>query len=294
VKHVFGGIEAGGTKFVCVVGSGPNDILAEARFPTTAPDETLDSVISFFERYRGVLTSFGIASFGPLDLDPESEKFGFITTTPKPGWSNFNFVDVIKSTFNVPIGFDTDVNGALLGEHNWGAAKGIENAIYLTIGTGIGGGAMVNGKLIHGLVHPEMGHVLVHPRQDDPYPEGICPFHGNCLEGMAAGPAIEKKWGNRAENFDPSHLAWELEAHYLAQALHSLICTLSPQRIILGGGVMNQTHLFPLIHQKTLGSLRSYVRHPALLLNINEYIVPPKLGNKAGVLGALALAQKMV
>ena len=294
MDQIFGGIEAGGTKFVCAVGSGPNEILAETRFPTTTPEETLGMAITFFEEYKDRLDAIGIATFGPVDLDPNSETFGYITATPKSGWSHSSIAGVIESALNIPVGFDTDVNGALLGEHRWGAAQGFENALYLTIGTGIGGGAMVNGVLIHGLVHPEMGHVMVPPRVDDPFPGGWCPFHGNCFEGMAAGPAIEKKWGSRAENLAPSHPAWDLEAHYLAKALHGFICTLSPQRIILGGGVMNQSHLFPLVRQKTLESLNGYVQHPILIKKINEYIVPPALGNKSGMLGAIALAKNVV
>jgi fructokinase len=192
---------------------------------------------------------------------------------------------------DVPIGFDTDVNGALLGEYRWGAAQGLKSSIYFTIGTGIGGGAMGEGNLIHGLVHPEMGHMrLPHDHEQDPF-EGMCPFHGDCFEGMAAGPAMEKRWGQKAETLPPDHPAWELEADYIAKALHSLICVFSPQRIILGGGIMNQSHLFPLIRKKVLASLNDYVHHPAILENIDSFIVPPMLGNQAGVLGAIALAQ---
>ncbi len=293
MEKFFGGIEAGGTKFVCTVGSGPNNIVAETRFPTTGPEETLGKAISFFKEYQKdrKLDALGIATFGPLDLNPNSTTYGYITKTPKPGWSDVDFLGVMEAELKIPIGFDTDVNGALLGEHRWGAAQGLDNSIYLTIGTGIGGGAMINGKLVHGLVHPEMGHVMLPPRADDPDPEGHCAYHGNCLEGMAAGPALEKKWSIRAENLPKDHPAWDLEAYYLATALHGFICTLSPQRIVLGGGVMNQRHLFSLVRHKTQKSLRDYVQHPVLLENIDTYIVPPALGNKAGVLGAIALAQ---
>jgi len=295
MEKLFGGIEAGGTKFVCAVGTGPDDIRAETRFPTTTPEETIGNALAFFKEYQETepLAAVGIASFGPVDLNLASDTYGYITATPKPGWSFAPFAGVIAGELGVPVGFDTDVNGALLGEHRWGAAQGLENAIYLTIGTGIGGGAMVNGKLVHGLVHPEMGHVMLPPRADDPLLEGGCPFHGNCFEGMAAGPGIEKKWNTRAENLTPDHPAWDLEAHYLAKALHGFICTLSPQRIIMGGGVMNQPHLLPLVRQKTLESLNEYVQHWDILENIDEYIVPPGLGNRAGVLGAIALAQNV-
>jgi fructokinase len=192
----------------------------------------------------------------------------------------------------VPVGFDTDVNGAALGEHRWGAAQGLANFIYLTIGTGIGGGAMVNGQLVHGLIHPEMGHILLPPRPDDPAPQGFCPFHGHCLEGMANGPAIEKRWGQRAETLGPEHPAWEMEAHYLAVGLAGLICAYSPQRIVMGGGVMDQAHLFPMLRAKVQVLLNGYVQSPAILQDIDQYIVPPGLGNRAGILGAIALAEQ--
>jgi len=293
MKKMVGGIEAGGTKFACAVGRGPEDIVAETRFPTSTPEETLGKALSFFKEYhqKHGLDALGIATFGPVDLHKDSATYGYITKTPKPGWSNTDFAGAFERQLGIPVSFDSDVNGALLGEHRWGAAQGLENSIYLTIGTGIGGGAIVNGKLVHGLVHPEMGHVLIPPRGDDPLPEGRCPFHGNCFEGMAAGPAIESKWGVSAKKLPPDHPAWDLEAHYLAVALHGFICTLSPQRVILGGGVMDQLHLFPMVREKVLSSLNNYVQHPVLLKQINEYIVPPSLGNRAGVLGAIALAQ---
>ena len=289
----YGGIEAGGTKFVCAVGRGPGELLAEVRFATTCPDETLEQALAFFRQYIAdfPLEAIGIASFGPVDLNPDSPTYGFITKTPKPGWSDADVAGVIAKEFGIPVGFDTDVNGALLGEYRWGAAQGVENSIYLTIGTGIGGGAMVNGKLAHGLVHPEMGHMRL-PRdpERDPF-DGWCPFHKDCFEGLAAGPAMEQRWGQKAETLLPDHPAWDLEAHYIAQALHTLICVYSPQRIVLGGGIMNQNQLFPLVRQKVLDSLNGYVRHAAILDEINAFIVPPGFGNQAGVLGAIALAQ---
>lgn len=289
---LIGGIEAGGTKFVCAVGSGPNDIRAEHRFPTTTPDETLAQAIAFFqaqEQEHGRIAAIGIAAFGPLDPNPASPTFGYITTTPKPGWANADVVGVIKTALGVPVGFDTDVNGAALGEHRWGAAQDVDTFIYLTIGTGVGGGVMVNGRLLHGLIHPELGHIsLPHDWAQDPY-KGRCPYHGDCLEGMAAGPAIGERWGQPAFELPADHPAWELEAHYLALALRSYICTLSPQRIIMGGGVMEQPQLFPLLRQKTIDYLAGYVQSPAILERIDSYIVPPGLGNQAGVLGAMAL-----
>ncbi|QGJ69976.1 Transcriptional regulator/sugar kinase [Planctomycetales bacterium 10988] len=289
-----GGIEAGGTKFVCAVGTGPEDIRDEVRFPTTTPAETIGQAISFFQEQQakhGELQAMGIGSFGPVDPNPQSPDYGKITTTPKPGWQNADFVGKMKEAFPVPTGFDTDVNGAALGEHKWGAGKGLDTFLYFTIGTGIGGGGLVNGKLMHGLIHPEMGHIQM-PRdpEKDPY-KGKCPYHGDCFEGLAAGPAIEERWKMSAKSLPPEHPAWDLEAYYIATAMRDFICTISPQRLILGGGVMDQEHLFPMIHKKVLESLNGYVQSPAILDNIEEYIVPPALGNQAGIAGAFALAQ---
>ena len=292
---LFGGIEAGGTKFVCTVGSGPGDIRADVRFPTAEPDETIGQAIDFFRRAEeeyGELAAVGIAAFGPVDPNPGSATFGTITSTPKPGWANTDVAGPVRRALKVPVGFDTDVNGAALGEWRWGAAQEVNTFIYLTIGTGIGGGGMVQGHLLHGLIHPEMGHIRIpHDWEADPYP-GRCPFHGDCLEGMAAGPAIGERWEQPAEALPPGHPAWKLEAHYLAYALVNFILTLSPQRIVMGGGVMEQPQLFPLLRQKVQTLLNGYVRAPAILEAIDDYIVPPGLGNEAGVLGALALAER--
>lgn len=296
MTNLFGGIEAGGTKFVCAIGSGPEDIRAQVRFPTTTPQETLPRAIEFFrdaQSQHGRLAAIGIASFGPLDPRPASPTYGYITLTTKPGWANTDFVGAIREDFDLPIGFDTDVNVAALGEWHWGAAQGLDTFIYLTIGTGIGGGGMANGRLIHGLIHPEMGHIRVpHDHHADPF-EGVCPFHGDCLEGLASGPALEARWGQRAETLHEGHPAWELEAHYLALGLVSYICILSPQRIILGGGVMGQRHLFPLVHNKVQALLNDYIQTPSILTEIRHYIIPPVLGSRAGVLGAIALAKSI-
>ncbi len=289
-----GGIEAGGTKFVCAVGAGPDDLRAERRFPTTTPAENFEQAIRFFREQAqrfGPLNAVGIASFGPVDPNPHSPTYGYITTTPKPGWANTNFAEVIGSDLGVPVAFDTDVNGAALAEWKWGAAQGLDTFIYLTIGTGIGGGGLINGRLMHGLVHPEMGHIpLPHDWEADPFP-GLCPFHGDCLEGMASGPAIEARWQKPGQALPADHPAWEWEAHYLALALHSFVCTLSPQRIIMGGGVMAQPQLLPMVRQKLQASLNGYVQATAVTQDIGHYVVPPALGSQAGVLGALALAQ---
>jgi fructokinase len=290
---LWGAIEAGGTKFVCAVGTCPED-LQEVRFSTTTPDETLARALGFFREHqqRETLTAVGIGSFGPVDPDPASPRFGYITSTPKPGWAHVDIVGRVRQALGVPVGFDTDVNAAALGEHCWGAAQDVDTFIYLTVGTGLGGGAMVDGRLLHGMVHPEMGHIPVpHDRQADPYP-GACSYHGDCLEGLSAGPALEGRWGRRAETLPPDHPAWELEAHYLALGLVSYICVLSPQRIVMGGGVMEQTQLFPLIRRRVAETLRGYLQTPQILSGLDRYIVPPGLGNRAGVAGALALAMR--
>ena len=292
---IWGGIEAGGTKFVCAVGTGPDDLRAEVRFPTTSPDEAIGRAVEFFRAHQHgaePLAAVGIASFGPVDPDPRSPTFGHVTSTPKPGWAHTDFAGAVRRALDLPVGFDTDVNTAALGEHRWGAAQGLDTFVYLTIGTGIGGGGMVNGKLVHGLVHPEMGHVRIpHDWDRDPF-GGVCPYHGDCLEGLATGPALEARWGQRGETLPIDHPAWALEAEYLALGLVNFICILSPQRVILGGGVMEQRHLFPLVRRNVQGLLNGYLQAPAILDRIDGYIVPPALGNRSGVLGAIALAQQ--
>lgn len=291
---LYGGIEAGGTKFVCAVGTGPDDVREEVRFPTTSPEDCIRQSIDFFRAMQQAhepLSGVGIASFGPVDPNPSSPTFGFVTTTPKPGWAHTDLAGPLGRALDVPIGFDTDVNGAALGEFRWGAAQGLDTFVYITVGTGIGGGAMVNGRLLHGLMHPEMGHVLPpHDRNEDPF-EGACPYHGDCLEGLASGPAIERRWSAKAATLAPDHPAWDLEAKYIAHGIVPQIYILSPQRIILGGGVMDQAHLFPKIRDYVRRILNGYIQAKAILEDIDNYIVPPGLGNRAGVLGAIALAQ---
>ncbi|MGC9522067.1 MAG: ROK family protein [Anaerolineae bacterium] len=288
---LYGGIEGGGTKFVCAVGTGPDDVRDEVRFLTTTPDESIPKAIDFLRPYQDDLAGVGIACFGPLDPDPRSDTFGYVTTTPKPGWAHTEFAGVVGRALGVPVGFDTDVNAAALAEHRWGAAQGLDSCLYLTVGTGIGGGAVVEGRMVHGLMHPEMGHVRIpHDLSADPYP-GCCPYHGDCLEGLACGPAIEERWGSRGETLPPDHPAWPLEAHYLALGLVAYIVTLSPQRIVLGGGVMAQSVLFPMIRREVQELLNGYIQSPMILEHIDAYIVPPALGSRAGVLGGIALAQ---
>lgn len=295
MSTLYGSIEAGGTKFVCAVGTGPDDVRDLTRFPTTTPDETLARSVEFFASQQdkhGPLAALGVGSFGPIDVRPGSRTWGWITKTPKPDWSDTDVVSRLRERFPVPVGWDTDVNAAGLAEHLWGAAAGLDTFIYLTIGTGVGGGGMVGGSLMHGLVHPEMGHiVLPHDRDRDPYP-GHCPFHGDCLEGMAAGPAIEERWGVSGKELPPDHEAWDLEAEYLALALRSFVCTISPQRIIMGGGVMHVGGLFARVRDKLQQHLAGYVKDDAILEHIDTYVVPPALGDRAGVLGGIALAQR--
>ncbi|NLE66760.1 MAG: ROK family protein [Lentisphaerae bacterium] len=293
MNELCGAIEAGGTKFVCAVGAGPGDLRDETRIETTTPPETLGRAIAFFRRRHAEtpLAGIGIGSFGPADLDESSSTYGFITNTPKAGWAHVDFAGAVRRGLNLPVAFDTDVNAAATGEHRWGAARGLGTFVYLTIGTGIGGGAMAGGRLVHGMLHPEMGHMRVpHDRAADPFP-GVCPVHGDCLEGLASGPAMERRWGQKAQALPESHAAWALEAEYLAQALANLVCVLSPQRIILGGGVMQQAWLLALIRQRLGTLLNGYIRAREIVERMDEYVVPPGLGSRSGILGALALVQ---
>jgi fructokinase len=294
--RLFGGIEGGGTKFVCMVAIDPQHIIDEVRFPTTTPVETLEQAVSFFEKYtsRG-LTAIGMASFGPVDLDPASPTFGHITTTPKPGWAFTDTVSRLRQSLNLPVAFDLDVNAAAFGEYYWNAENRLlDPLVYFTIGTGIGAGVIVQGKLVHGLVHPEAGHMrLNHDWRVDPY-EGSCPYHNDCFEGLACGPAMQKRWGQRAEKLPADHPAWDLEAGYIAQALNNTICGLSPKRIVLGGGVMEHPGLIHLVQKKTQEYLNNYIHSPVITDHIDQYIVLPSLDNRSGVLGAIALAKQAV
>jgi len=276
-----GGIEAGGTKFVCAVGSSPDE-LDSIEIPTTTPADTIRETVNFF-RSRMPLDAVGIGSFGPIDPDPQSPTFGYVTSTPKPAWKNFNLAGSIRDALRVPVAFDTDVNAAALGEFRWGAAKGLHTFLYVTVGTGVGGGAMVNGQLLHGKSHPEMGHIRI-PRDPahDPFP-GNCPYHGDCLEGLIAAPALEARYGQPPHLLPDDHPAWDLVSDYLALGLTNWICTLSPQEVILGGGIMQRSELFPRLRSQVGKLLNGYIDPP--------HLVPTKLGSLAGVLGAIALAE---
>lgn len=275
-----GGIEAGGSKFVCAVGSGPDDAEC-AEFPTTVPDETIARAVDFF-RSRKPVEAVGIASFGPIDLRRESPTYGYITSTPKGGWRNTDLAGAVRRALGVPVSFDTDVNAAALAEMRWGAARGLASFIYVTVGTGIGGGAVIDGRLLHGRMHSEMGHIRIpHDTARDPFP-GVCPYHGDCLEGLASAPSIEARWGNAAHLIADGHMAWNLEAEYLALGMVNWASMLSLERVVLGGGVMQRSELFPKIRAWVAELLNGYIEPPD--------IVAAELGRRAGVLGAIALA----
>jgi fructokinase len=293
LMRLYGGIEAGGTKIVCMVAGGPDNIIAETSFPTTTPQETIDQMVFFFKKQMEdhSIDGLGVGSFGPLDLDSASPTFGFITTTPKAGWHNVDLLGKLKKALQIPVVIDTDVNAAAQGEYVWGNGQGMDPFIYFTIGTGIGMGGIVNHNLTHGLTHPEGGHIFLRRDKDhDPY-TGICPYHGDCFEGLASGPAIEKRWGQKGETLPADHPAWELEAYYIAQAMVNIILTYSPRRIVLGGGVMHQKQLFGMVRNNVVKLLNGYVQSSTILTDkINDFIVPAKLDNRAGVLGSVALA----
>ena len=283
--RMYGGIEAGGTKFVAVVGSGPDDIVDRVRIDTTDPDTTIGNCLEFFARHDG-LRSIGIASFGPLELRPSHPDHGRITTTPKPGWSGTDLMGPFRDRFGIPVAIDTDVNGAALAEVRWGAAAGLRNAVYLTVGTGVGGGAVIDGRPISGLVHPEMGHVSVSRLPGDDFP-GICPFHGDCLEGLACGPAIEARWGRPAQELEDVERVVEIEAATIAAGLRQVVYVLAPERIVFGGGVSKLPGIHAAVNDALVAQMAGYAlmaEHEA------DFVVSPGLGDNSGVAGALALA----
>jgi fructokinase len=283
---LIGAVEAGGTKFVCGIGNEAGEILDRVSFPTEQPEKTLAQVIAYFREKQ--VEALGIGSFGPINIDAASPQYGYVTTTPKPGWANYPVLPELRKAFDIPIGWDTDVNAAALGEATWGAAKGLNSCLYYTIGTGVGVGVYAEGKLVHGLVHPEGGHVLTRRHPEDRY-AGKCPYHGDCLEGMAAGPAIEDRWKMKGSELGADHPAWKIEAFYIGQAVASAILLLSPQKVILGGGVMHQMQLFPLIREQVRVILNGYVSAAEVAAEIDEYIVPPGLADNAGLCGSVAL-----
>lgn len=315
--NIYGGIEAGGTKFICAVGTSPADLLVK-RFETTTPQKTIEQAIQFFKPYTleeaaRRLAVIGIASFGPLDLNKESPRYGYITNTPKSGWTNLNLAGIISDSLGVPVAIDTDVNGAALGEREWGMAQGLKTFLYITLGTGIGGGGIVNGDLMHGLVHPEMGHIRIpRDKREKPGFKGSCKFHQcdlrkttgyGCWEGLASGAAMQRRWGKPPEEIQEGDeeydRAWNLEANYIALGVYNLICTLSPQRIILGGGIMLHPNLLEAIQGKVKRLLNKYILPLDSLEKISDYLVRPALEDAksnislSGVLGAIILAKRM-
>ncbi len=287
-----GALEAGGTKMVLGVFDEGGTELARHTLPTLSPSETVPAMQAFFAKQH--IDALGIGSFGPVDVNPASATFGTITSTPKLAWKNYPILGALRDFLNIPCALDTDVNAAVLAEADRGAAVGLTDAVYLTIGTGVGGGVLSGGRLVHGLLHPEIGHMLLRPHKDDPNPKGVCPYHDGCCEGLAAGPALCAHAGGDAAALPDNHPAIRIEAGYLAQLCVNLILTLSPQKIILGGGVMQRTALFPLIRAQVLELLNGYVQAPVLLHRIDTYIVPPALFPVSGLIGAYLLGRDAV
>lgn len=283
-----GAIEAGGTKFVCAIGNEHNEIIERVAFPTTTPEETLAKVFAFFDQYQGELIAIGIGSFGPIEVRQDSPQYGHILSTPKLAWKNFDFLFAMKARYNIAMAWTTDVNAAAVGEASLGAAKDLKNMLYVTVGTGVGVGALVNGQLLEGLGHPEMGHVIVHPHPEDHY-AGFCPYHGNCLEGMAAGPSIDGRLGVSGKDVAPDHAVWDYVANYLGQALVDYTLILRPERIVIGGGNMKVPGMLDKIKQQYEQLMADYVDYPDLA----DYIVLPGLGDDAGITGALTLANQL-
>lgn len=287
----FIGIEGGGTKFICAYGSGPQDLAERTVIPTQTPATTLRELIAYIRAVQKKvnIAAIGASIFGPLDLDHSSPTYGYVTTTPKQEWINFDFAGTLQREFNCPVGFDTDVNAAAISEYRWGAAQGISDLLYLTVGTGIGGGLIVNDRLVHGAMHPEMGHILIPQDKNDCF-AGVCKYHGNCLEGLASGPSIKERWRVKsALDLPEDHPGWELEASYLGLALANYTLTFSPKKIIIGGGVMRQNHLLPKIRAQLLNHLGGYIQNKTVIKE--EYVVKPGLQENAGVLGAIAIAE---
>jgi fructokinase len=292
MPELYGGVETGGSWCVCALGRGPGEILAETQFPTTEPEPTLARIVDFF-RAQPQPAAIGVGSFGPVDLDPASPTWGYVTATPKPGWRHVSVGRFLADALGVPIAFDTDVAAAALGEFRWGAGRGAESLCYLTVGTGIGTGLVSAGRPWHGLVHPEAGHMrLPHDRERDPF-AGSCPLHGDCWEGLASGGAMAARWGARPEELEDGHPGWALEADYLALGILNLTLVASPERVIVGGGVLEHPPLLGMVRERLPGLLGGYLEAPEFGPEIDRYLVAPELGDRAGVLGAIALAQAL-
>jgi len=285
-----GALEAGGTKMVLAIYDENGTELERLTLPTETPEVTMPKMIAFFREHE--IDALGVGSFGPLDLNPASPTYGYITSTPKLAWRNYPLLEKLLDGRDIPAGIDTDVNAAIIAEVEMGAARGCENAVYVTIGTGIGGGVYSNGKTVHGLLHPEVGHALLCPHPDDPNPRGVCPYHASCLEGLAAGPAIGARVQGDARDLPDDHPTFAIEAYYLAQMCVNLIMTLSPERIILGGGVMQRQSLLKQVREETLRLLNGYIQAPAITEHIDEYIVAPELFPVSGLVGSYLIGKK--
>lgn len=283
----FGALEAGGTKMVCAIGDENGHILERVSIPTRTPAETMPEMIAFFKDTG--IAALGIGCFGPVDLDKSSETYGCITSTPKLAWRDYPIVSMFRQALGIPVGFDTDVNAAALGEAVWGCTRDVANSIYITVGTGIGVGVIADGKPYHGMIHPEGGHIFVAPRADDPMPHGVCPYHGNCLEGLASGPAIERRWGRPGAELADIPAVWELEAYYIGQAICTYICCLSPERIVVGGGVMHQEQMLPLIRREVRRLNHGYISGKGMQ-DLEKYIVGVSLNDNQGAMGCIRLA----
>ncbi len=283
-----GVLEAGGTKMLCAVGDETGKIYEQISIPTGTPENTMPEIISYFKDKE--IEALGIGCFGPIDPDIHSKTYGYITSTPKPSWGNYNIVGAIREKIPIPIGFDTDVNSSVLGEVTFGQARNKKCVVYVTIGTGIGAGICIEGKLLHGMLHPEAGHIMLQKRADDTY-HGKCPYHGICMEGLASGPAIEERWQKKPAALADNHAVWDLEAYYIAQALANYILILSPDLIILGGGVMQQKQLFPMVRSYVKEMLGGYIKTKEMK-HLEEYIVPESLGGNQGIMGCLELARR--
>lgn len=287
---LFGGLEAGGTKMVCAVGREDGTLIDRVSIQTRSSEETIPELIDYFKEKK--VKALGIGCFGPLDLNRASKSYGSITNTPKAGWTGVNITEQMKKALDIPVGIDTDVNAAILGEVVYGAAKGCSNAIYMTVGTGVGVGVYINGSLVHGLVHPEAGHMMICRNKADTF-QSCCPFHSNCVEGLASGTALERRFGHKAQELSERKDVWELESDYLAQAVADYILVYSPEKIILWGGVMHQKFLLPMVREKVQKILNGYVMDSHLTeQQIENYIVYPELGENPGILGSIYLGIK--
>lgn len=292
MSELYGGVETGGTWCVCALGRGRDEIVAEAQFPTTEPEPTLARIIEFFSSHPGA-RAIGIGAFGPVDLNPGSPTWGYVTTTPKPGWQHVSVGAEIRDQLGLPVAFETDVNAAALAEQRWGAGRGARSVCYLTVGTGIGAGLVIDGRPWHGLVHPEAGHMRIpHDWGRDPF-AGSCPVHGDCWEGLAAGPSMAARWAEPPETLDSDHPGWSLEADYLALGILNLTLVVSPERVVTGGGVLERSGLLQMIRSRLPALLAGYLDPPELGARIDRYLVAPELGDRAGVIGAIVLAQEL-